>query len=216
VDPTRKARTSGSGEQDGSLSDHGGPVFFIDGGQRGELQHSQGLPPQLAHGCGGSSAHETPCGAGTGHGVPVRRGGNGEALESSIALPRRLTSALWMLVFLMPAEVRRSLPMPPESLPGQDHRQRAARLGGQVAQGWSVAPAARSTADPATAVHDHQNDDHCSNCEESNDYPSFGQHLTTDSPVRRRLLFGRTNSQYLVRSSSASCSRAGSACPSRG
>jgi hypothetical protein len=108
-------------------------------------------------------------------------------MESAIALPRRLTSALWILVFLKPADVRRSLPMPPESLPGQDYLQRAARLGGQVAQGWSVAPAARSTAGPATAgpataVHDHQNDDDCSNCEESNDYPSFGQHLTTDFP----------------------------------
>jgi hypothetical protein len=104
-------------------------------------------------------------------------------MESAIALPRRLTSALWILVFLMPADVRRSVPMPPESLPGQDYLPRAARLGGQVAQGWSVAPAARSTAGPATAVHDHQNDDDCGSCKESNDYPSFGQHLTTDLPV---------------------------------
>src|SRR5262245_21674428 len=34
------------------------------------------------------------------------------ALDSAIGLPRRSTSALWMLVFLMPAEVRRSFIMP--------------------------------------------------------------------------------------------------------
>src|SRR6266852_7683015 len=31
------------------------------------------------------------------------------ALDSAIGLPSRSTSALWMLVFLMPAEVRRNL-----------------------------------------------------------------------------------------------------------
>src|SRR3982074_884676 len=34
------------------------------------------------------------------------------ALDSAIGLPRRPTSALRMLVFLMPAEVRRSLMLP--------------------------------------------------------------------------------------------------------
>src|ERR1700733_7982513 len=34
------------------------------------------------------------------------------ALDSAIGLPSRSTSALWMLVLLMPAEVRRSLMMP--------------------------------------------------------------------------------------------------------
>src|SRR4030095_12799600 len=34
------------------------------------------------------------------------------ALDSGIGLPRRSTSALWMLVFLMPADVRRSFMMP--------------------------------------------------------------------------------------------------------
>jgi hypothetical protein len=29
------------------------------------------------------------------------------ALDSAIGLPKRLTNASWMLVFLMPAEVRR-------------------------------------------------------------------------------------------------------------
>ena len=34
------------------------------------------------------------------------------ALDSAIGLPSRSTSALWMLVFLMPAEVRRNFMMP--------------------------------------------------------------------------------------------------------
>jgi hypothetical protein len=34
------------------------------------------------------------------------------ALDSPIGLPRRSTSASWMLVFLMPAEVRRNLIVP--------------------------------------------------------------------------------------------------------
>jgi hypothetical protein len=35
------------------------------------------------------------------------------ALDSAIGLPSRSTSASWMLVFLMPAEVRRNLMLPP-------------------------------------------------------------------------------------------------------
>src|SRR6266536_2144367 len=35
------------------------------------------------------------------------------ASDSAIGLPRRSTSASWMLVFLMPAEVRRNLMLPP-------------------------------------------------------------------------------------------------------
>jgi hypothetical protein len=34
------------------------------------------------------------------------------ALDSAIGLPRRSTSASWMLGFLMPADVRRSLILP--------------------------------------------------------------------------------------------------------
>src|SRR5258708_37221371 len=34
------------------------------------------------------------------------------ALDSAIGLPSRSTSALWMLVFLMPAEVRSNLTLP--------------------------------------------------------------------------------------------------------
>src|ERR671911_2475936 len=36
------------------------------------------------------------------------------ALDSLIGLPRRSTSASWMLAFLMPADVRRSFKLPPE------------------------------------------------------------------------------------------------------
>src|SRR4051794_10318075 len=38
------------------------------------------------------------------------------ALDSLIGLPSRSTSAFWMLVFLMPADVRRSLMLPPGSV----------------------------------------------------------------------------------------------------
>jgi hypothetical protein len=34
------------------------------------------------------------------------------ALDSAIGLPRRSTSALWMLVFVMPAEVSRNRRLP--------------------------------------------------------------------------------------------------------
>jgi hypothetical protein len=37
------------------------------------------------------------------------------ALESVIGLPSRSTNALWMLAFLTPADVSRSLKMPPDS-----------------------------------------------------------------------------------------------------
>ena len=68
-------------QQDVGLVDHGDPLLFIDAGQRGELQHSQRLPTQFTHGGDGlSSADEPPCRARTGHGVPVRRGGNAEGV----------------------------------------------------------------------------------------------------------------------------------------
>ena len=68
-------------QQDVCLSDPGDPAFFVDAGQRGELQHSQGLPTQLAHGGSGlSSADEPPCPARTDLGVPVPRGGNAEGV----------------------------------------------------------------------------------------------------------------------------------------
>jgi hypothetical protein len=39
------------------------------------------------------------------------------ALDSAIGLPRRSSSALWMLEFFMPAEVRRNLMLPPGVTP---------------------------------------------------------------------------------------------------
>src|SRR6266496_3861523 len=50
--------------------------------------------------------------AGVTAGCPYAAVGMHRALESAIGLPSRPTSASWMLVFLMPAEVRRSLMMP--------------------------------------------------------------------------------------------------------
>ena len=41
-------------------------------------------------------------------GCPYPAVGIQRALDSAIGLPRRSTSASWMLAFLMPAEVRRS------------------------------------------------------------------------------------------------------------
>src|SRR4029453_10222024 len=46
-------------------------------------------------------------------GCPYPAVGMQRALESAIGLPRRPTSASLMLVFLMPADVRRSLMLPP-------------------------------------------------------------------------------------------------------
>src|SRR5215208_7165493 len=47
-------------------------------------------------------------------GCPYCAVGIQRALESAIGLPSRSTSALWMLAFLTPAEVRRSFIVPPE------------------------------------------------------------------------------------------------------
>src|SRR3954470_11644909 len=47
-------------------------------------------------------------------GCPYPAVGMQRALDSAIGLPRRSTSASWMLVFLMPADVRRNLMLPPE------------------------------------------------------------------------------------------------------
>src|SRR3954462_10590315 len=49
-------------------------------------------------------------------GCPYAAVGMQRALASAMGLPSRSTSASWMLGFLMPAEVRRSLMLPPESL----------------------------------------------------------------------------------------------------
>src|SRR3954454_9406832 len=47
-------------------------------------------------------------------GCPYCAVGIQRALESAIGLSSRSTSALWMLAFLIPAEVRRSFIVPPE------------------------------------------------------------------------------------------------------
>src|SRR6185503_15425539 len=46
-------------------------------------------------------------------GCPYAAVGMQSALDSAIGLPSRSTNALWMLVFLMPAEVRRNFIMMP-------------------------------------------------------------------------------------------------------
>ncbi len=48
-------------------------------------------------------------------GCPYAAVGMQRALESAIDLPRRSTNAWRMLAFLTPADVRRSLKMPPDS-----------------------------------------------------------------------------------------------------
>src|SRR6266511_1249843 len=58
-------------------------------------------------------------------GCPYIAVGMQRALQSAIGLPSRSTSALWMLVFLMPAEVRRSLMLPPGVMAGQDYLRRS-------------------------------------------------------------------------------------------
>ena len=81
-------------------------MLFIDAGQRGQLQHSQGLPAQFAHGVLASrpvmNFHASP---GPVMGCPYDAVGMQRALDSAIDSPSRSTSALWMLGFLMPAEV---------------------------------------------------------------------------------------------------------------
>src|SRR5919112_1796920 len=54
-------------------------------------------------------------------GCPYSAVGMHRALESAIGLPRRSTKACWMLVFLTPADVRRSLKM----LPGWGAKERS-------------------------------------------------------------------------------------------
>src|SRR6266545_2344304 len=63
------------------------------------------------------------------------------AVDSAIGLPNRSTSASWMLAFLMPAEVRRSLMLPPgvitagENGPSLDEHWRTAVLRSICARG---------------------------------------------------------------------------------
>jgi hypothetical protein len=68
-------------QQDVDLLDEGYPSLFIEAGQRGELQHSHGLPTQFGHGTSRfCSADERPRPANAVRGVPVGRGGNAEGV----------------------------------------------------------------------------------------------------------------------------------------
>ena len=57
------------------------------------------------------------------------------ALDSAIGLPRSSTSASWMLVFLMPADVRRNLKMTPRVSIGARLSATAARF---AHHGWPL------------------------------------------------------------------------------
>src|SRR5918994_4796483 len=59
-------------------------------------------------------------GPGSAMGCPYAAVGMTSAVHSAIGLPSRSTSAFWMLAFLMPADVRRSLILPPRSLLGSE------------------------------------------------------------------------------------------------
>jgi hypothetical protein len=75
-------------QQDVCFSNPTDPAFCIDAGQRGELQHAQGLPAQLAHGgFGFLSTNEPPCQIRSDMRVPVPRGGDteGAALANRFA-----------------------------------------------------------------------------------------------------------------------------------
>src|SRR5579863_3556623 len=60
-------------------------------------------------------------------GCPYDAVGMQRALQSSIGLPRRPTSALWMVSFLMPAEVSSNFIVPPRGCSRQ-HAPRSARV----------------------------------------------------------------------------------------
>jgi len=68
----------------------------------GELEDSQRLPAQVAHGCRGRPVIERQAEAGVHMGCPYSAVGMQRAVESAIGLPRTSTSALWMLGFLTP------------------------------------------------------------------------------------------------------------------
>jgi len=91
--------------------DQGDPLLFIDAGQCGELQHPKDFQPNSHIGvvaCPLMNRHATP---GV-RGCPYAAVGMQRALDSAIGLPSRSTSASRMLVFMMPAEVRRNFMLP--------------------------------------------------------------------------------------------------------
>jgi hypothetical protein len=58
-------------QQDVSLPDLRHPALRTGAGQRGELEHAQRLPAQVAPGCRGLAGDETPGRGRSAHGVPV-------------------------------------------------------------------------------------------------------------------------------------------------
>ncbi len=78
--------------------------------------------------------------AGLPRGCPYRAVGMHKAVQSAMGLPRRSSSAAWMLAFLTPAEVRSSFMMPFRSLANM--------------------PVARTTIDGAGNRHRPENNPH--------------------------------------------------------
>src|SRR4051795_10361909 len=90
----------------GSAVNSSTPIDFHSSshmGQRGSrpLMNSHAFTPGPTHGC------------------PYIAVGMQRALALLIGLPRRSTSALWMLGFLTPADVRRSFMQPPVEVGGE-------------------------------------------------------------------------------------------------
>ena len=92
-------------EQGVGLSDHGDPTLFPDGWQRGEFQHPQGLPAELAQRALSPSADRLPRDASTaGEGVDSGRDEEGAGLGNRLAqqfgerVADAVTSALTILL----------------------------------------------------------------------------------------------------------------------
>ena len=94
-------------EQDVDLLDEGNPALIVEARERGELEHSQGLPAQSEHGCPASSGDELPGLRGP-VACPYDAVGMQSASQSPIGFPSSSSIAALMLGFLMPAEVRRN------------------------------------------------------------------------------------------------------------
>jgi hypothetical protein len=80
------------------------------------------------------------------------------ALESAIGRLRRSISASWMLVFLMPADVRRSLKMPPVSItaektPAASENHRGRRRGRSLLSGHESSGGSRGDATSSAESH---------------------------------------------------------------
>src|SRR6266511_2677816 len=83
-------------------------------------------------------------------GCPYCAVGIQRALESAIGLPSRSTSALWMLAFLIPAEVRRSFIVPPEVIAAGGNVLGA--YGSVRARDWQTTENSPAPPDPASRL----------------------------------------------------------------